>query len=121
MTAKSVDQFYWLPYCSTCQKAEAFLKEQGITISHTIDVKTEPVSKETLRAIAERLGGVEALFSKRAMKYRSMGLDKMTLTEDQMLQYMTEEYTFIKRPVLVAKDKVLAGFSAKQYEAWIKS
>jgi len=112
----SVDTLYWLPYCSTCQKAEQFLQDKGVSIAKTVDIKETPVSLETLKQLSAAMGGVENLFSKRAMKYRSMGLDKMTLSDDDMLRYMSEEYTFIKRPVLLTDTgKVLAGFSAKQY------
>ncbi len=118
----TVERFYWLPHCSTCQKAEQFLKDKGVEIQTYIDVKTQTVSRETIIELANAMGGAEALFSKRAMKYRSMGLDKMTLSAEQLLDYMHQEYTFIKRPVLVTTDgRVLAGFSAKQYELLLKS
>ena len=111
-----IEAFYWLSHCSTCQKAEAFLKERGAKIQRYIDVKTESVSRTELEQLVQKIGSVEALFSKRAMKYRQWGLDKQTLSPDEMLDYMAKEYTFIKRPVLVTKDgQILSGFSAKQY------
>jgi arsenate reductase len=115
-----VERFYWLPYCSTCVKAQQYLLEKGVEIKKYIDVKAEPVPRTEIEELTGLMGSVEALFSKRAMKYRSLGLDKMTLSDDDMLRYMHEEYTFIKRPVLVTADKkILAGFSAKQYDALI--
>jgi arsenate reductase (glutaredoxin) len=115
-----IERFYWLPHCTTCQKAEQYLKDKGVQIKKYIDVKTQQVSKEEIQELTQLMGSVEGLFSKRAMKYRSMGLDKMTLTDDDMLHYMHEEYTFIKRPVLVTKHKkILAGFSKKQYDTLI--
>lgn len=116
----TIERMYWLPYCSTCTKAEKYLLDKGVTIQQTINVKEETVSIDTLKSLAERLGSVEALFSKRAMKYRAWGLHEKKLTDAEMLQYMHEEYTFIKRPVIVANNgNVLAGFSAKQYDALI--
>lgn len=116
-----IERFYWLPHCSTCVKAQQYLLEKGAEIKKYIDVKTEQVSKEEVKELTELMGSVEGLFSKRAMKYRSMGLDKMELSDQDMLKYMHEEYTFIKRPVVVTSDKkLLAGFSAKQYDALLK-
>jgi arsenate reductase len=46
----------------------------------------------------ELAGSYEALFSRRAMKYRSMGLNEMELSEDDYRKYILEEYTFLKRP-----------------------
>lgn len=114
----TIKTMYWLPHCSTCQKADAFLKDLGVKIESYVDVKTEAVPKATIKSLAEGVGGAEALFSKRALKYRSLGLHEQTLSEADMLDWMAKEYTFIKRPVVVAADgRVLAGFSKKQYEA----
>lgn len=113
-----IERFYWLPYCSTCLKAEQHLLDQGAEIKRRINVKEESVSRAELEELARGLGGVENLFSKRAMKYRGWGLHEKTLSDEDMYGYMQQEYTFIKRPTLVTGDgKVLAGYSAKQYNA----
>jgi arsenate reductase len=118
MPALQIERMYWLPHCSTCVKAEQHLKEKGAVIQNYINVKEESVSEKTLKELCGRLGGVDKLFSKRAMKYRAWGLHEKELSDEDMLQYMQEEYTFIKRPVIVTQDQqVLAGFSAKQYDA----
>lgn len=113
-----VETMYWLPYCSTCVKADQYLQEKGIEVKKHVDMKADRLSMETIQALVAGIGGAEALFSKRAMKYRALGLDKKELTPQEMLGYMHEEYTFIKRPVLLLSNgKVLAGFSKKQYDA----
>jgi arsenate reductase len=112
-----IERFYWLPYCSTCIKAERHLLGKGAQIDRHINVKEEQVSREELEALSKALGGVDKLFSKRAMKFRAWGLHEKELSDEDMLGYMQQEYTFIKRPVLVTKDgRVLSGFSAKQYD-----
>jgi arsenate reductase len=115
--APVVETMYWLPYCSTCVKADQYLQEKGIEVQQHVDMKADRLPMETIEKLVAGIGGAEALFSKRAMKYRSLGLDKRDLTPQEMLGYMHEEYTFIKRPVLVLSNgKVLAGFSKKQYD-----
>src|SRR5690348_3357107 len=111
MTSLEIEQFYWLPYCSTCIKAEQHLLKKGAKIHKYINVKEEAVSQKELEGLCKTLGGVDKLFSKRAMKYRAWGLHEKELSDADMLKYMQEEYTFIKRPVLVTKDgQVLSGF-----------
>ena len=66
--------------------------------------------------LARKAGGAEKLFSKRAMKYRKLGLHEQTLTADDLLRLMAEEYTFITRPVIVRGDRATAGFSAKRVD-----
>jgi len=41
-----------------------------------------------VRALAARVGGVEKLFSKRAMKYRAMGLHERQLPDDDLVRLM---------------------------------
>lgn len=114
---------YWLPHCSTCQKAKAFLESKGVVFTTVIDIKTTPLSKQQVLALVEGIGSAEALFSKRALKFRSLGLHEQTLTPEMLIDHMSTEYTFIKRPVVVfeADKRVFAGFSAKQYEQYFTS
>jgi len=99
---------YHLSSCSTCQKIvqELGLVEKGFALQ---DIKQENISAKELDAIKEKAGSYEALFSRRAMKFRSMGLDKMELTEKDYRQYILEEYTFLKRPVILIGDAVFVG------------
>jgi arsenate reductase-like glutaredoxin family protein len=45
------------------------------------------------------------------MKYRALGLDKLKLTEDDFKKYILEEYTFLKRPVIIVNDTIFIGNS----------
>jgi arsenate reductase len=110
---------YWLPHCTTCQKAVAYLHEKGVRIRSFRDLKAQPLERAEVDELARKVGGAEALFSRRAMKYRSMGLHEQTLSDDDLLRLMTEEYTFVTRPVIVRGDRATAGFSAKRVDALI--
>ncbi len=112
-------KLYGLPHCTTCQKAVAYLEDAGVEIESFHDVKENALSRKEIENLAELVGGAEMLFSKRAMKYRSMGLNEMDLSDEDLLRYMAEEYTFIRRPVLVSGDFALAGFAKKKYDEFI--
>jgi arsenate reductase len=107
-------QLYWLPHCSTCQKAKAFLEAQGLKVTLEHDLKANPLDAATVAKLAQAVGGAEALFSKRSMKYRPLGLHEQTLSEAELLAWMVKEYTFIKRPVMLFDTGAAAcGFSQK--------
>lgn len=110
---------YRLPHCSTCKKASEYLNNKGVSIARFQNIKEVPLSRENIEKLAEMLGGAENLFSRRAIKYREMRLNERELSTDEMLDLMSEEYTFIKRPVLVINQKAIAGFSAKTYENFL--
>ena len=76
-----------------------------------VDIKAEGIAAEDLDAMKAH-GVVRSVFSRRAMKFRSMGLADKTLTEKDYRALILEEYTFLKRPVFLTDEGVTAG-SAK--------
>lgn len=103
-------KIYYLSSCSTCARIinELDLKNKKFEFQ---DIKTDKISANQLTEIKKMTESYEALFSKAAMKYRAMGLDKTILTEDDFKNYILEEYTFLKRPVIIIKDKIFVGNS----------
>ena len=107
-------RIYYLSSCSTCQR---ILKEINPSADvELVDIKVQNIDAETLDWIAAKMGSYEALFSKRAMKFKSMGLNQMQLTESDYRKYMLEEYTFLKRPFMIFDEQVFIGNAAKEVE-----
>lgn len=108
--------FYGLPNCSTCQKALRRLDYHRVQPTKMRNIKEEPLTREEIERLAKMLGGAANLFSRRSVKYRELGLRDRTISEDEMLDLMASEYTFLKRPILVIDDKAVAGFFEKEYD-----
>ena len=104
---------YHLTQCSTCQRILNKLNWQG----KLQDIRTEKISAEQLDKMAKMSGSYESLFSRRALKYKSMGLKNKTLSETDYRQLILEEDTFLKRPVFIVNDKIFIGNSKKTIEA----
>jgi len=102
---------FHLSSCNTCQK---IIKEVNLPSEVSLqNIKEEAITEEQLEQMKELAGSYESLFSRRAMKYRSMGLNEMDLNEEDYKRYILEEYTFLKRPVFVLEDKIFIGNSKK--------
>ena len=115
-------EVYGLPYCTTCQKAVQYLEDQkGVTVRSFRNLKEEPLSVDEVRGLAAKVGGVEKLFSRRAMKYRQMGLHEREVPEEEMVKLMSEEYTFVTRPVIARGGRATAGFSAKRVDELVNA
>jgi arsenate reductase (glutaredoxin) len=112
--------FYGLPNCSTCQKALRRLDYHRVPNIKKRNIKEEPLTREEVERIAKLLGGAENLFSRRSNKYRELGLKDKNLSEDEMLDLMAGEYTFLKRPILVIGNKAVAGFFEREYDAILR-
>lgn len=105
-------------HLSTCDTNQRILKELALGEDVEFqDIKTQNIDAETLDFLKEKMGSYEALFSKRAMKFRSMGLNQMKLSEQDYRRYMLEEYTFLKRPFIILDDEVFIGNAKKTIEA----
>jgi arsenate reductase len=105
-------------HLSSCNTNQRIIKELDLGNDVELqDIKKENIDPKTLDFIKEKVGTYEDLFSKRAMKYRSMGLNEMELTEEDYRKYMLEEYTFLKRPFIIFEDLVFIGNAKKTVEA----
>ena len=107
---------FTLPTCNTCVRIFEDLQpeQHGCEV---VDIKSEGISAEDLDRMKALAGSYEALFSRRAMKFRSMGLADQTLTEADYRKLILEEYTFLKRPVFLFEDRVTAGSAKASVEA----
>lgn len=109
-------KLFHLGNCSTCQRIISELELDGTGVELQ-EIKSEPITEAQIDAMKALAGSYEALFSRRAMKYRSMGLGEKNLTEDDYRQLILDEYTFLKRPVLVLEDQIFAGSAKKEVAA----
>jgi arsenate reductase (glutaredoxin) len=109
-------KIYHLSSCSTCQRILKDINAVG-NGCELQDIKVQNISAEQLDWLAQKVGSYEALFSRKAIKFRSMGLHEKTLTEQDYRRLILEEYTFLKRPYIILGDEVFIGNLAKTVEA----
>lgn len=85
------------------------------------DIKFEKITAHQLDGMKKMIGSYEALFSRRALKYKELGLRNKKLDEEDYRSYILKEYTFLKRPVIIIRDKIFAGSEKKTVEALKKA
>lgn len=109
-------KFYHLANCTTCQAIiqETGVDKAGFTMQ---DIKTEKITPVQLEEMKKMKGSYEALFSRRALKYKEMGLKDKSLTETDYRDLILEEYTFLKRPVAILDKSIFVGNDKKTVEA----
>ena len=106
---------YYLAQCSTCQRILNEVNWKG----QLQDIRTEKINEEQLDQMAKMSGSYESLFSRRALKYKSMGLKHKALSETDYRQLILEEDTLLMRPVFIVNNKIFVGNSKKTIEALI--
>ena len=104
-------------HLGTCSTNIRILKELNLDGVELQDIKKEPMTADQVDEMAKIAGSYETLFSRKAMKYRSMGLNEMELSEADYKKYIVEEYTFLKRPVAIIDGEIFVGNTKKNVEA----
>ena len=110
-------KIYFLKTCDTCTRILNSINLEGFTIQ---EIKTEPITVEQLEEMQALSGSYEALFSRRAKKYKQMDLKNQELSEKDIRQLILDEYTFLKRPVIIVDSEIFIGNSKKNVEALMK-
>lgn len=113
---------YHLGNCTTCQ---SIIKETAMDTLRQAqgnkfimqDIKFEKITPTQLDEMKKMAGSYEALFSRRAMKYKELGLKDKNVEEKDYRKFILDEYTFLKRPVVIINDKIFIGSSTKTVEA----
>ncbi len=104
--------FLEYPKCSTCQKAKAWLDEQGVRYEDRHIVEDNPTADE-LRQWHERSGlPLKRFFNTSGMLYREMELSKKLPDMDEAACYelLATNGMLVKRPLLVTDATAIPGF-----------
>jgi len=106
------------PKCGTCQKAEKWLKSNGIEYTYR-PIKEENPSKEELNTWIDKSGlPISKFFNTSGLLYKEFNMkDKVkVLSENELLDILASNGMMVKRPVLLANDKVLVGFKEDEWQ-----
>lgn len=108
-------KIYYLSTCSTCNR---IIKDLGLESSFEYqDIKTNKITEAQLDQMAKMSGSYESLFSRRAMKFKALGLGNKDLSENDIKSLILDEYTFLKRPVIIIGENIFVGNAKKTIEA----
>jgi arsenate reductase len=105
---------YGIRNCDTMRKARAWLDEHGVDFQFH-DYKVSGVDRKLLETWCGELGW-EALLNRKGSTFRKLAdADKQGLVESKAIRLMMAQPSLIKRPVMDADGRLLAGFDSEQY------
>lgn len=100
---------YHNPRCSKSRGALELLEARGLTPTVVRYLETPPSPAE-LKTLLARLGiGARQLLRTGEEEYQSLGLADTGLSEDQLIDAMSQHPRLIERPILVVGDKAVVG------------
>lgn len=99
--------YYHNPRCSKSRQALMILKEQGIEPT-IIEYLETPPDKATLEGILSQLTiSARQLLRKGEDKYKELGLDNDSLSEEELIAAMLAHPILIERPILTVNGKAV--------------
>ncbi len=110
-------RFICYPKCTTCQRAKEWLDDNNIEY----ELRDIKVNNPTLEELSKwyKMSGLplKKFFNTSGLLYKSMGLkDKLAaMSEEEQLRLLAADGMLVKRPLLIGKDFVLAGFKEKEW------
>ena len=110
--------FLWYPKCTTCPKAKQWLDEHEIPYE-TRDIKLQNPTEAELREWLQTSNlPLKRFFNTSGLAYRALALkDKLPdMAQDEQLELLAADGMLVKRPILIGKDFVLAGFRPAEWE-----
>lgn len=105
------------PKCTTCKKAEKWLKDHELEYE-TRNIKEKNPTEEELTEWVKRSGlPVKRFFNTSGMLYREMGLkDKLAeMSEQEQIGLLATDGMLVKRPLLVTERTVKVGFKEAEW------
>lgn len=103
-------------HLKTCDTNRRILKEMDTSGYILQEIKTEPITVKQLDELFTLTNSYEVLFSRKAKKFKQMELKNQVLTEKDYRQLILDEYTFLKRPVIVNDKEVSVGNTKKRVD-----
>ena len=104
--------------CSTCKRAEDFLKAQGVSFQKR-PIKEENATAKEIHEMRERSGlPLKRFFNTSGLKYRELGLKEQVphMTAQEAADLLATDGMLIKRPLLVRDNQILQIGYRKAYE-----
>jgi arsenate reductase len=104
---------FYLAKCSTCQR---ILNEINWPFNKQ-EIRSQKITENQIDQMAKLAGSYQALFSKRAIKYKTLHLKDKNLQEQDYKKYILADDTFLKRPVFIVENQIFVGNSKSTIEA----
>lgn len=114
---------YHYPNCSACKKALAWLNSAAVQ-AERIDIVQQPPTAAALRVAWQRSGlPLKRFFNTAGQSYRAGRFaDRLaTMSDEEQLAALAADGKLIKRPLLIADNRVLVGFRPADWQTALLS
>lgn len=100
---------YHNPRCSKSRQTLELLKEQGVEPSIKEYLKDVPSADELKQVLAALDMAPRDLLRKKEAEYKELGLDDANVSDEQVIEAMTQTPKLIERPIVIKDGQARIG------------
>jgi len=112
-------KIYTAPSCSSCRKVKKWFKDENIPFIEK-NIFTVALNDEELRdLLIKSENGTDDIISKRSKIIKDQNIDIDSLTINQLIQFIKENPSILKRPIIVDDRKIQVGYNSEDISVFI--
>ena len=110
---------YISPSCQSCRKAVKWFDEHKIEYK-AINIISQKLTKEDVfRMLKNTENGFDDIISARSKPFQEYNLDMDNMKTSELISFIIEHPTVLKRPIIVNKNIVEVGYNSDDIRAFI--
>lgn len=112
-------KIYTAPSCSSCRKVKKWFDEQKIPYVEK-NIFAMALNEEELQDILVKSeNGTEDIISERSKIVKESGVDLDSMTVKQLIKFIKENPSVLKRPIMVDDHKIQVGYNPDEIRVFI--
>jgi regulatory protein spx len=110
---------YTSPSCSSCRKVKKWFELQGIAFEERNIFSATLNEHELKEMLAKTENGTEDIISTRSKIIKEQNLDVENMSVSQMVQFIKENPSVLKRPIMVDNRRIQVGYNEEEIRTFI--
>lgn len=112
-------KLYTSPSCSSCRKVKSWLREQNIDFVEKNIMSSVLDETELKEILSKTENGTEDIISRRSKIIREQNVDVESMTIRELIEFIRENPTVLKRPIIVNERLVQVGYNEDEIRVFI--
>lgn len=112
-------KIYTSPSCSSCRKVKKWFQEQNIPYVEKNIFAVSLNENDLKEILIKSENGTEDIISPRSKIVKESGVDLDNMTIKELITFIRENPSVLKRPIMVDDDKIQVGYNPEDIRAFI--
>ena len=112
-------RIYTSPTCQSCRKVKKWFMDENIPFIEKNIFSGMITDKDILDMLTKSEHGTDDIISPRSKIVKTSGIDLQSLTLTQLVEFIKNNPSILKRPIIVDDSKIQVGYNSDEIRAFI--